>query len=68
MAKRKRNGLTLLGVAQKVNPIPRYKDNTSDLEREELRLRSKRKWQAPELSVPGKTVTAPPRSETQMPG
>jgi hypothetical protein len=56
------------GPAKKVNPIPRDKDNTGDLEKEELRLRSKRKWQAPDASTPGRIVTGPPHNESTMPG
>jgi hypothetical protein len=59
--------ITKLGVAQKVSPIPREKDNTGDVERRVLAARSKRKWQAPEDSVPGKKVTAPPHSESSLP-
>jgi len=57
---------TFGGPAKKVNPIPRDKDNTADNEREELRLRSKRKWNAPDASTPGRQVSAPPFSETTM--
>lgn len=55
------------GPAKKVNPIPREKDNTSDLEKEELRLHSKRKWIAPDASSPGRQTTAPPFSESDLP-
>lgn len=58
---------TFGGPAKKVNPIPREQDNTSDLEREELRLRSKRKWTAPDASTPGKKTTQPPVQVTNLP-
>lgn len=56
------------GPAKKVNPIPRDKDNTGDLERQELRVRNKRKFSAPDESTPGRKVSAPPFSESQLPG
>lgn len=59
---------TFGGPAKKVNPIPRDKDNSSDLERAELALRNKRKFAAPDESTPGRIVTGPPHTETAMPG
>lgn len=54
------------GPAKKVNPIPREKDNTSDLERRELAVRNKRKFAAPDGLVP-KSVTAPHGGESALP-
>ena len=55
------------GPAKKVNPIPRDKDNTGDLEREELRLKSKRKFPAPDASTPGRKTTQPPVVVSSLP-
>lgn len=59
--------ITKLGEAQKVNPIPRERDNTMDVERRVLERRSRRHKAAADQSVPGKVVTAPPHSESAMP-
>jgi hypothetical protein len=59
--------ITKLGVAQKTNPIPRERDNTMDVERRVLERRSRKHKAAADQSVPGKTVTAPPHSESSMP-
>lgn len=69
MASRGRSSARIkkLGEAQKVNPIPRDKDNTQDIERRVLEKRSKRKWQAPDESTPGRKVTAPPHSDSALP-
>jgi len=56
------------GPAKKVNPIPRDHDNTSDEQRKVTAVRNKRKFAAPDSSTPGRIVTAPPHTETTMPG
>ena len=66
-AKRK-NGVTVLNEPRKVNPIEHERDNTSDLQEAELRARSKRKWEAPDSSTPGKKTAAPPFSQSSLPG
>lgn len=67
MKTKRSNGVTVLGNPEKVNKIPREVDNSSDLEMAELKARSKRKWQAPANSIPGRKRTAPPSSETTLP-
>lgn len=64
MKTRRQNGVTVLGIPEKVNKIVREKDNTDDLEEKVLRAKSKRKWNAPDASTPGRKVSAPPRTET----
>ena len=62
-------GIKVLGGAQQVNPIAREPiDNTTDLEQKVFKAQSRRKFNAPDASTPGRKVTAPPRSETQLPG
>jgi len=67
MKVRKQNGVTVLGIPEKVNKIVRERDNTDDLEAKVLRAKSKRKFTAPDSSTPGRKVSAPPFSETSLP-
>lgn len=61
--------VTKLNVRKKVNPIVRENDNTSRLEHAEMRAHGKFKGlRAPDSSVPGRSVSAPPHSETPLPG
>lgn len=61
--------VTKLNVKGKYNKIIREHDNTTDLERAEMVAHGKFKGlRAPDLAVPGKKVTAPPRTETNLPG
>lgn len=60
--------VTKLNVKKQINPIVRERDNTSDLELAEMKAHGKFKGlRAPDSSVPGRKVTAPPHSETSIP-
>jgi hypothetical protein len=68
MKTKRSNGVTIINpLGSKVNAIQRDIDNTSVLEEDELKARSKRKWEAPDGIVPGKTIEAPPFSSTPLP-
>ena len=68
-AKMPKPRVTKLNVKGKYNKIIREHDNTTDLERAEMVAHGKFKGlRAPDLAVPGKQVTAPPRTETNLPG
>ncbi len=61
--------VTKLNVKKKVNPIVREHDNTTDLEMAEMKAHGRFKgMRAPDSSVPGKKITAPPHTETALPG
>ena len=58
-----------LNVKQKVNPIVREHDNTTDLENAEMRAHGKfQGLRAPDSIIPGVKTTAPPHSESAIPG
>ena len=62
------NGVKVLNTPGQINPIEREPhDNTTDLEQKVFAAKSRRKFNAPDSSVPGKVVTAPPRSESSLP-
>ena len=62
------NGVKVLNTPGQINPIEREPhDNSTDLERAAFAAKSRRKWQAPDSSTPGRKVTAPPRSEGSLP-
>jgi hypothetical protein len=64
----RKNGVTVLNTPGQINPIAREPhDNTTDLEMAVLKAKTKRKWQAPESTIPGRTRTAPPSSEGTLP-
>ena len=61
--------VTKLNVKKQINPIVRERDNTSDLEFAEMKAHGKFKGlRAPDSSTPGRKVTAPPHTETTIPG
>lgn len=66
----RRNGVKILNVPGKVNPIEREPvDNSSDLERAEFVARSHSKFNAPKnTAIPGTQVSAPPTTSSAMPG
>lgn len=65
---KKANGVTVLNTPGQINPIAREPhDNTTDLEMKALKAKTKRKWQAPDNIVPGRTRTAPPNVEGTLP-
>jgi hypothetical protein len=64
----KKNGVKVLNVPGKVNPIAREPiDNSSDLERKEFEARSKRKFPAPAASTPGIKRTTNPEATSSLP-
>lgn len=66
--KKSKNNVKVLNTPGQINPIAREPhDNTTDLEQAAFRAASKRKWQAPDASTPGRKVSAPPRSEGTLP-
>lgn len=57
-----------LNVKQQVNPIVRENDNSTAISRQLMRVRTKwSKIAAPDSSVPGKSRTSPPLTETNLP-
>lgn len=66
--KKGKNGVKVLNTPGQINPIQREPhDNTTDLEQAEFRARSKRKFPAPDATVPGTVRTAPHGSTTALP-
>lgn len=58
-----------LNVKQKVNPIVREHDNTTDLENAEMRAHGKYKGlRAPDSIIPDIKTTAPPHKTSTIPG
>ena len=61
--------ITKLNVKKKVNKIVREHDNTTDLEMAEMAAHARfSPFIAPERSIPGTSVTAPPRVQGTIPG
>lgn len=61
--------VTVLNQHKKVNPIPRERDNTDDLQAAEMRVHGRYKgMRAPDKSVPGKVFTSPPPNSSDLPG
>lgn len=62
------NGVKVLNTPGQINPIEREPhDNTTDLEQKAFAAQSRRKFNAPDSSTPGRKVTAPPHSEGPLP-
>lgn len=66
----RRNGVKVLNVPGKINPIERDPvDNTADLEQATFAAQSRRKFNAPKnTAIPGTQVSAPPTTSSSMPG
>jgi len=63
----RKNGVKVFGEQSQVMPIQRDRDNSDDLYKDELKARTKRKWQAPKSNIPGIKTTTPPTQSTPLP-